>query len=463
MKDSIKSLFLLLLFLTSIFLSKHIWVSDVDNLAKKTRDENIEDIDIDLLRPYKVLVNFNKRNHTIKYGKDTILWDESKDYIREGFTSRNISIEEIKRDEYKDYLKKKSIVFHFPKGLNTYLLGKSLNIDKMNSVTEDIAKTEYIYLSLHGKERFLILSWEDRFYKISNFSIDVRKLNEELSRIEKDARYTGYYPVTDSMEIDSLLYIPYNMLDSYPYVYMGDIDRDNYLRVARKNSEEFFKKDIDYIREVVEGSGSILHIYDKEVLKYGTDGSLEYFNPMKETIRERNLLMSLRKSSEFLQKHIDDSGKYYLSELREIESKGNLGYRFIFKSNIDGIELLDLEDDSDYIYIDVYNSHVQRYRKYVKRDIKKDYPDEEAVSAFDILNTSYEILKEGYLEFNDIDGLGDDELVDRVYEDIEDISIYYIEDDDKRALRPVWLFETGRIAYVFDIYTGELISKIKID
>lgn len=463
MKDKIKTLFLLLLFLTSIFLSRHIWVSDYRPLAKE-EDLELGDVRLDMVRPYKALLNFSKKNHTVVYEGDD-LWRESKDYISRAFSSKSVEVSRLKKEDYEDYLKKKSLVFHFPQRLNTYLLAKSLNIENANYVTEDIPKVEYIYLSLFNNERFLVIGYDDLLYKVGNFDLEIDNILDELKLVEKRNNYSNYYSAKDSMDIDSLLYISYSLVENYPYIYIGSGGDLDYIRGARNNSEEFFARDIDYIREVVEDGGTILHIYDQEVLKYSQDGSLEYFNPLQERIMERNLSISLQRASEFLRKYINGEGSLYLSGLREIEFKGNLGYRFIFRYNFDGLELLETEGEDDYVYIDVYNNYVQGYKKQMKKTISKKYPEEEAVAPFTILNENYEVFKEGYMEFYQGEDLVEDELSSRVFEGIEDISIYYIAEDIEggKLLKPAWVFKTQNLEYMFELYSGDLIYRRKID
>lgn len=464
MKDKIKTLLLLVLFCMSIFLSRHLWLSDLNSFAKV--EENVDDIEInrDIIKPYKALLNFSRKNHTIIY-KGNGLWEASKDYISKAFSSKSVSIDTIDLDDYTEYLKKKSVVFHFPQRVNTYLLAKSLDVENANYVTEDIPKVEYVYLNLSEKEQFIVIGYDDKLFKVSDFSTDIKEILLKLKDVEKEGNYTNYYSAKETMGINSPLYIAYNMSEHYPSVYISSSDDLNYIKSARRNSETFFDKDIDYIREVIEDNGSILHIYNQEVLKYTKDGSIEYFNPLQESIRERNLSISLQRTSEFLKEHIDSGDDLYLSSLKEIEFKGNLGYRFIFRYNIEGLELLEIEGKNDHIYIDVYNNYVQSYKKSMETSMVREYLEDEPISPFTILNDNYDLFNDDYLKYNEVKDLSEDEIATSVFESFNDISIYYISiyQEDGSVLKPIWLFSNRNIEYMFDFYSGDLIYKRKIE
>lgn len=465
MKEKLKTFLLLGLFCLSIFLSRHLWISDFKSFADL--DESIEDIEIegDIIRPYKALLNFSKKSHTVIYEGDD-LWRSSKEYIAKALTYKGVNVSPVSFDEFDDYLKEKSLVFHFPDRLNTYLLGKSLNVKNTNYITEDVPKIEYIYLSISDKSQFIIIGYGDELYKVDDFSVDLEKIKESMAKIEKDNNYSNYYSVRDSMAIDSPLYISYNILEKYPYMYLEDSsDIDEYVELARENSKKFFAKDIDYIREVIEDSGSILHIYDQEVLKYGIDGSLEYFNPLQESIKERNLSISLKRASEFLNNNIENSTDLHLSDVKKITFKGNVGYRFIFRYNIEGLELLEIEGKNDHVYIDVYNNYVQSYRTHLDSTFKKEYVDGDIIAPFTILNEEYDMFKEDYLKYNEKQDLEDEDISKKVFEGFKDMSMYYIsvDEEDSSVLKPIWLFVNKDLEYMFDLYTGELIYKRKIE
>lgn len=470
-----KTLLLVVLFIMTIVLSKKLWFENFNSYtlteASGLEEKEVEVIERNIIEPYKTLLNFGKRNHTVIY-KGEKLWQESIPYISEALSSKDVIASEISQEEYKELLDKKSIVFHFPQKLTTYILAKSLGVEKANYITEDIQRFEHIYLYLLRGEQFLILDYEDKYYKISNFTIDTSKILAELKEVETSGRqdeseetdYTNYHALSTTMDIDSVLYIPYNMVEKYPYILVNEPFGKDMLKISRDYSEKFFNRDIDYIKEVREDNGAILHIYDQEVLKYSKDGVIEYFNPLQEKTQEKNLMLSLNKASQFLQKHIDKSEKIYLSEYQDIKYKGDSkGYRFIFRYNIEGLELLDIEDRNNYIYIDVYNNNVQGFKKRIDRNLHREYTDKEAISGFELINNkeNYDIFRADYERDHGVSNLSDEDITDNIYENFIDISLYYVNDFEKglEVLKPVWLISSREYEYIFDLYSGGLIQK----
>ncbi len=474
MKEKFKTIILICLFLISIVLSKHLFFENFNSFAseKITEMESEESkIEENILMPYKALLNFSKRNHTEIY-KTKLLWEESIDYIKEGLTNRNIVIEEITREEYQEHLDKRSIVYYFPQNINSLILSKSLDVEKVNNVIKDVQKFDYLYLSASDHDQFLIFTFKDKSYKVSNFKANIDKLILELNNLEiqkvsedineENSTYTNYYPLKDTMNINSILYIPYNMTEKYPYVFINEYLGNDILKVARENSEQFFNININFIREIIENNNSILHIYDGRVLKYTEEGIVEYFNPIQEEGQE-NLVLSFEKASEFLYKNINNSEDLHFSGYETVNYKDSKGYRFLFNSKIEGLELLDISEEDNRIYIDVYNNKVNGFRMRLDKNINIEYPEKEIMSGLDILNDNYDLFREDFINKNKIDKLSEEEITEEIYESFINMSLYYVySEKGLDMLKPAWLLENKDYKYVFDIYNGELIKKIKI-
>lgn len=491
MKDRMKTFLLTLLFVLSIFLSKQLWFGNIKNnsltsIASLENKEELgtEEIDKDLIKPYKVLLNFNKKNHTVLY-KENDLWKESKEYIKEGLENSNVKVEEIDKEEYEELLDKRSIVYYFPQKLTTYILAKTLEVERVNHITEDIQKFEEVYISLSNDEKFLVLSYENKYFKIFELEIDIFELIKKFNKIEAleytaeevDKKYTNYHGLRNTMGIDSTIYTSYNMVEKYPYIFVSDQFGKDLIKSAREYSQRFFNINIDFIGEVIEDNDSILHIYDQQVLKYSRDGVIEYFNPLQEKNQENNLLLSLNRASEFLYKNISQSDKIHLSEYKkinykssgksEISKSNNGGYRFIYRYSIHGLELKDINDEENYVYIDVYNNEVQSFREIMDSNTHTEIPEKDALSGFELLNdeNNYEEFKNDYMKKYDISKLSDEEKTRQIYESFIDMSLYYIVDEEKgiEILKPVWSLKNKFYEYIFDLYSGELIKKIELE
>ena len=85
-----------------------------------------------------------------------------------------------------------------------------------------------------------------------------------------------------------------------PKIYVENEFNINDIDEIREMAERFFNKDIDYIGEIIEDSGSIIYLYNQQVLKVNPNGQIEYFNPLEESVVERNLYTSLNYAKTFI-------------------------------------------------------------------------------------------------------------------------------------------------------------------
>ncbi len=452
-KEKFKSLILLVLFATSIFLSREFWHRDnVDyNLAKENKEIKLEE---DIIRPYKYLINFNSRSHTVVYVDDD-LWGYSKSYIARALTNKNSKVSTLETSQYNKLLEQGSLVLNFHKDSNIYILSKFLDIELDSQIWKQVPSINNIYLSLEG-EPFIVVESNEVYKKIYNFDYSYDEILERISEIKNSDDYTLYYSIKDSFNVNSNLFIPYNLNRKIPNIYLDNELKIEDLNKVRSFSESFFNKDIDYMREIIEKNGSILHIYNEEVLKYKKSGIIEYFNPVQENISERKLFLSLGTAINFLSEKDLIDENMYLKSIEEIEFKNNLGYRFIFKYYFNDLEVIS-QEDRDYIEIDVFNNYIQGYKKNIRYGKKIDYVDDEALSLLDLINLNFQVLEEDYLE----EDLDDDFLVNNIISDIKDISLYYyeMEDNERNILKPVWGINLGDYIYIFDIYTGDFFDK----
>ena len=212
------------------------------------------------------------------------------------------------------------------------------------------------------------------------------------------------------------------MSKELPLVYVENELNIDDIEEIRNIAKNFFEKNIDYIREIVENNGSVLYVYNQKVLKINQSGLLEYFNPLEESVKERNLYISLNTASEFLSSHIGVPKDLYLSKIEEIESELNFGYRLTFKYRIRGFPVVLGKDIAeDFIQIDVFNEHIRNYKRFIRRDMNIDVSNmteaSEMLSAFDVINMNYDLLEKGYIKDNkiSIEGMEKEALERRFY------------------------------------------------
>ncbi len=476
-KERFKTFLLLSLVCISIFLTRQLWMKmpyEILPLFKREEALSGNYLLTDMVRPHKYLLNFDKKSHTIFYNEDNEdIWTSTRSILVDVLSSNNFKADILSDEEFLTYNGKRSIVFYFPEKFSTYILARSLEVTKPNNITERMPKVDSIYLYLGSDEPFFVFSNDDRHLMVYNFDINMGNLREYVKEIEETEDYTYYYPMKDTLDSNNNTFIPYEMSQSLPIVYVENELNPNNIEEIRSIAEEYFNKDIDYIREIVENNGSVIYVYNQKVLKINQNGILEYFSPLEEPVGERNLYISLNTAAEFLSNHIGIPESMYLTKIEEIEeeieSEKNQGYRLIFSHRVRGVPVI-LGDNTieDFIQIDVFNRYVRNYKRFVRKDMNISdinlAENKQMLSAFDIINMNpiYDLLEKRYIYDKNLsyDDINRETITNEILSSIQNIDIAYLDPcikDKEEKLIGVWLLETENRIYAFDVYTGELV------
>ncbi|WP_352404664.1 YycH family regulatory protein [Sporanaerobacter acetigenes] len=470
-KEDLKTLFLILLVCISIFLTKKLWIkipSEMIPVFKIKEGIGSSYLFSDMLIPDKILLNFSDKNHTLLYSDEKYgLWPGGKMILKKALSEKNYKVSHMKKEEFLKYQNNKSINFYFAEEMNTYILAKALDVKEPNNITERISKVNNIYIYLEKGNPFIIFCNDNTYLKISNLNIQTKVLREILSGIEVGEEYTRYYSIRDTLGSNNDIYIPFEMVNEIPSVFVQNEIRIDNRDEIRMIAEKFFSKNIDYLREIVENNGSTIYIYNQKVLKIHKNGLLEYFSPLDEPVTERNLYISLNTAADFISSHSGPPKEMYLDKIEEIKSDNNLGYKFTFKYRIRGIPLIIGDDEvEDFIQIEVFNKYVKAYKRFVRKDMhvpiyKEAIEQENMLSAFEVIDMNFDLLEERYVEDMGItEDVKIENLNEKIVESIEDISLAYFDPCKKESnekLIGVWTINIKGRIYVFDVYTGELI------
>lgn len=425
----------------------------------------------DIIKPNKYLLNFNEDSHTIFHSDvNNNLWTSAHSSLANILSSDSVETQVVSNEDYITYHDSRSIVFYFPEYYNTYILARFLGVSQPNSITEQIDEVNSILLYLDKNQPFCVMSNGNFHLKIYESSLDFESINSRLDEIEKSDNLTYYYTLRDTLNVNSDIYIPYKMKNAIPTVYVQNELNVEDIDELRNIAENFFKKDIDYIREIVENNGSVIYLYDDKVLKINNNGLLEYYLPFEEKVLERNLYISLETASEFLSSHIKNPDELYLGEIEEIESDNSLGYRFTFKYRIGGLPVIFKNDEiEDFIQLEVFNKHVKKYTRFIREEmnIKGYNPSDylQMLSAFEVVNINFDLIRDDYIKTNNIKDVDDDSINEEILSNIEDISIAYVDPCEftvREKLIGVWVLKMKNYLYAFDAYNGTLVVKKEI-
>lgn len=469
--ERFKTILLLSLVCLSLFLTTQVWMQSPYRTSIGFEEEKIEFEDylsMDIIRPHKYLINFNEDSHTIFHSDiDNNLWTTAHSSLVNILSSDNVETEEVSNEEYITYHDNRSIVFYFPEQYNTYILARFLDVSQPNDITDKIQSIDSIYFYLGKEKPYLVLSNESFHLKIYESNLTFESIKAKVNTIESIGSLTYYYPMRDTVDVNNHIYIPVKMSKAIPTVYVeNEINTDN-IEDLRNIAEVFFRQDIDYIREIVENNGSVIYLYDDEVLKINENGFLEYYAPLEEPTSERNLYISLVTAAEFLFSTLEVPKNLYLGKIEEIESGENSGYRFTFKYRIGGLPVI-LKSDivEDFIQLEVFNKHITNYKRFVRKEMDiKSYgvlDDKRMLSAYDIISMNYELIRYDYITKYDIQVEDEDLIKEEILSSIVDISIAYLdpcENKTRERLIGVWILKAKDYIYAFDAQDGSLVIK----
>ncbi len=470
MKERVKTFLLFLLVFSSVFMTSKLWIKLPGQIGDIFGSNEVLSATYalsDMIAPSKYLLNFDNKNHTITYDDSRYgIWENSQAVLSSLLDDENAIIEEITKDQYLRFHEQRSLVFYFPEEINTYILAKTWGVKSPNEIADTIPDINEIYIYLGNGNPFFVFSDGNRFIMALEAKVDTRLIKENLIQVEEAKNYDYYYSMRESFDIESDIYIPYEMNTRLSTIYVGNeianLDENEKRRVA----ERFFNKDIDYIREFVESNGSTIYSFNNRVLKLNANGTLEYFHAIEGSSTERNLYSSLNTAAEFIAQNASTTKGMYLSSIDDIEFDGNLGYRLSFKYRIRGIPVhLGNREVGDYIQIDVFNNHVRSYKLLTRREVDMGITPtigaRSMMSSIDILDKNYDYLEREYLIQTGMSKaeLGED-IKKEVLNLVSDISLAYYDPNLKEQserLIGVWTITFNNRVYAFNAFTGNLV------
>lgn len=472
-KEQLKTFLLISLVVISILFTKRLWIPLPNEMVSMFNNKNeatsVSYLLSDMIAPNKYLLNFNEKNHTLFYDDSKYgLWANTRKDLTNILESKDIRVTDLSNDKFSTYNKKSSMVFYFPEKVNTYILAKALDVKNPNLIVDTMPNIDKIYIYLGNEDPFFVFSYEDKNVVVYDKTIDVSKLKEQIVLIEQEKKYNYYYSMKETIGTNKDIYIPYEMGNILPQIYVENEIRTLDDDKKRERAEKFFNKDIDYIREIVESNGSTIYVHNQRVLKLNINGTLEYFNSLEGIVRKRNLYESMNTAAEFISRNTGVPKGMYLSKIKEIKADNSLGYKLTFKYRIRGIPIiLGNMEVVDFIEMEVFNHHVKSYKQFIRKDMNMtgDNLQEERtmLASLDVIDRNYDFIIQKYLEKNN-NSEGETPIeaipIEKVLSSIDDITLAYFDPclkDIGDQLISVWAIKINGGLYAFDVYNGTLV------
>ncbi|WBW50055.1 hypothetical protein O6R05_00375 [Peptoniphilus equinus] len=298
-----------------------------------------------LIRPSQMIVNIG--NHHYKTPFFDMVYGQLETEILQRLDTVDLkSLETVDRDTYMNYQYYPSLVFRYasrvPMGTLLNLLGTHQN--------EPFALDE-IYLA----ENQMIITSAGTHYVVAN----PPKLSSDLL----SANTMTYKNFNERYQVKKNLYVPDSVTYPIPEITyatdMSGLMRDD--AFVGNLSTQFFQKDIEHIRDLEEDTQRTL-VYENQFLYINDRGTIEFEDASRFSSPQVNLHTSFTTALEFVADKVANSG-LYLSAIEPVTFEGNQGYRFTFDRLERNIPVVMMEDDAHYVELEVYNTHIRRFRQ----------------------------------------------------------------------------------------------------
>ncbi len=475
-KESIKSLLLFSLLVTSLFLSSQIFTRiesqsqsiNNDYVVWKATDNNIENY----FSPQSYFINFGGSLHTVEYNyalrKD--LRESLKNIFDDDFSDK--SFESITYSRWEEAIKKRGIrmalsyemPFHH---FLTLIEGEAQDFESIFKIRELIVSTDGT----------ILFEMTDGFYELkdlgNNFDFfakvidnielsyleyrrleDVYSLKSQIAPEAEDFRYNNHLiPIVKISDIPVI-----EVVDEVDIKSAEDSKLLNYAnRILGKN----------FIRKVVDHNGNIIYMtgYGEKALKIDNNGFFEYTQKYNENNEKLTFKEGINKSVNAIATINNPPTNMYLSNHYFYEKNGKTIERYEFNYSYGGYDIVLNKKESSAFVVEFNGSQLV----YLKRSYKSFVNSigvsniwESALSFNQIINENYDViindylLAEGITDFSSID-----EYIYEILQNIESIELkyYLMSNQNFDNLIPVWQLKIGQMTYYINIYDGEIISK----
>lgn len=475
-KESIKSLLLFSLLISSLILSSQIFLRiesqsqsiNNDYVVWKENDNIIENY----FSPQSYSINFGGSLHTVEY--NYALRKDIRKGLQNIFDSKitDDSFEKIEYDQWKEAVKQRGIRMRMPYEMPfdqflTLIEGESQNYKSNYKIHEITVLTD----------GFVYFEMTDGFYSLNGLKDDFTPFSVVINNIE--ASYLEYRRLEDvyslkkqlAPESDDFRYnnhlIPIIKISDIPVIEVTDeidINEAEDSRILNYANRILGKS---FIRKVIDHNGSVIYMtgYGEKALKIDKNGFFEYSEKFNENTDELSFLEGLNKSINGISTINDPPTNMYLSNYYSYEKNGKKIDRYEFNYSYGGYDIvLDSKENSAFV-VEFNGSQLvylkRQYKSFVN-SIGVSNIWESALSFNQIINENYDIIVNDYLVTENISDFSSmDDYIYQILQNIDSLELkyYLVSKNNFDNLIPVWQLKIGQMTYYINIYDGEILSK----
>lgn len=459
--NKLKSVFLFLMVILSIYLSSQVWLQLPDFLSfnKDSSSENLdngENIDEkvwELVRPHKYIMKDDNKFIELHLENENLLWESA-------LKSLEATLKYFPESQYTllagEFLPSEYIIMEFENKLPADIFLGKFNVNK-NNIKTRLHYFEKITFGLNEPNSIYLFTG-DSTVKVKGSKIDNTEIYKYLNAL-KESEYLSY---KENIEIDEIIVpvpIPDISTALNPVFVKTEFDvKDK--KIVEAIAKDYFKNTFDYVRRTEDIEGDIRYVYkNQKELKISPEGLLDFSDPNIDIENTSNVysgfLYAIKFASSFLNFHVD----MYLSEVQSIQHEGNFGYNYIFTYRIKNKPIIFSKiRENAALEVKVIGNNVVSYKRLI-RDIDTEHDDEmkeEKIKSFEEILKQQVIVNETEQEENVL------RIIDKsMIKEIENVYLAYYDisrNPKVQQLIVAWVVEIKDETYVLNALTGKLLE-----
>jgi hypothetical protein len=485
--EKAKNFSLVVLFLSTMLLLYFFWGNiSLDNFTIKTlSDQPAEDVPaaVSLIQPAQIVASFGSENYTV-IPPDKLWYSDSGNdsfvkELRKFGPAENVSVNEIKYDQYQQVRKIRSIWAEFNYNVpfsdfcSIFGIDKPQNYDAIETVTAIGYST-----AEKGNSLFVYDGKNEKYYWLASANSDESgtayggtEFPGFIDSIEEKG-YNSYYRVSSVVGVANDTLIPLSVetnLRSFSFnqeLYPNQSDKINML------AEQFFGRNFDFVRKITEESGTIIYMYGygQNVLIVNTDGSIEYKADQTGETAAEDFSGALETATAFVASHgswESLNGTKMTPYLKSVitDPDKEKGYRFIFGMKINGSQLF--YEAGAPITVDVITGQVTYYKRHLIDFDQKDLDtieassSEPAFSPGNLLAQNFNYIYAVLLRSGEVKATPNQTpTFEDIASRVNHMQVGFVKQKNKETteIKPAWVISVNDTDFYFDLYNAEPIG-----
>ena len=389
------------------------------------------------IRPKEVIIRFGGNNNTKIITASQRYYNQTRSTLKQALADA-LSIEEVNEEAYLKSQSSKSLELGFT-ALHGKLLSRSFFLE--SSFIDEITDIKSILVPLIDESAIYIKS-SGKIYRIQTAA----QLSLQTVDSLENSKYVKYYSLNYLFGSTSQELVPSDSPDINVQTY------DTISSLEAQSAEEIgkavLKERYDFANRVVETDGSNIYTYNygQEVLKISPNGYIRYLNE-EFSSKDSNVEQASLAAMDFMQKLGIDLKTVAYEKSIPVKIQGRDAYRLIFSHTADDLRIMPANENyelSAVVVGDKIYSFTGIKRTMLPYDLSRN---KNIITPFEALETEYSSLSEVHSVQSGV------ELFDK----IGDIELLYFMDSNY-AYIPCWKIIIAEKAYIFNGYTGEIMS-----